>query len=563
MSAEDAFAKAMEFLLAGDPLSAEALITPLAKANPDDIQTHYIHAAVMGGLGSSAGMRQALETAWMNHAFVTIQNHDISLERLASDAPFALNIGRLFYREDYVGVAAAACGCALNDQATAADEGLFVYGQALHHSGRIEAALAAFDKALTLTAAPYLSGFILYSLMFAQNGLQRQADTARLWGEVMRRVKPETPVFQPPWDGKRKLRVGYLAPSFDNQLRHFTTPVFEAHDRERFEVFAYVEQAERERLPERVTVRSLKGRTYDENVAAIQADGIDVLVDVWGHASGGRLAVFARRAAPVQVAWLNWIQTTGLEEMDYSFLGEQMMTADAQSLFVEKLFDIGPVLAPFRPAASAAPSPAPALVEGCLTFGSFNHPAKINDATIAGWAQLMAACPTSNLIFKYAYFVDPLLQATLQARFLAHGIAPQRILFEGKTLGEAYEQAFARIDIALDPTPVGGGTTTMEALSRGVPVLAIRGVDYYSRVAVEALTALGLEELLFDDWTAMAEFARGLDADPQALASLRARIRPALDASPYRDEAGFARRLEAAFETMARAKAQTAAETAG
>ncbi|MFT4252325.1 MAG: hypothetical protein QM608_07560 [Caulobacter sp.] len=551
MSAEDVFPRAMDLLLAGDAAGAETLLAPLAARNGDDVQVHYFHAAALTALGEEARARSAFETAWMNHAFTVMGEHELPFDRIARDAAYALDVGRAFYGEDYVGVAAAACGCALNDPKVAANEGLFVYGQSLHHAGRIEAALGAFDKALGLTGASYLSGFVLYSLMFAKDGLRRHADTARRWGEVMRKVAPAAPTFPPPWDGERKLRVGYVAPSFANQLRHFVDPVLENHDPDRFEVFAYVDHAENERLPASVTVRSCKALTYDAHADLIRADAIDVLVDVWGHASGNRLAVFARRPAPVQVAWLNWIQTTGLEAMDYSMLGSRMLTADAPDLFVETLHDIGPILAVFRPSPAAATSPPPAIANGHLTFGSFNHPAKISDETVAGWAGLLKACAGSSLLFKYSYFVDPVLQTTIQCRFLAQGVAPQRILFEGKTTGEEYEQAFAGIDFALDPTPIGGGTTTMEAVSRGVPVLAIRGVDYYSRVAVEALGAMGLEELLFDDWSAMAAFAARLDQDHAALAALRARIRPAYDGSPYRDEAGFTRRMEAAFAEMA------------
>ncbi|MBI1684961.1 O-linked N-acetylglucosamine transferase family protein [Caulobacter hibisci] len=551
MSAEDVFPRAMDLLLAGEPAAAEALLAPLAARNGDDVQVHYFHAAALLGIGEEARARQAFETAWMNHAFTVMGENEIALDRVARDAAYALEVGRLFYGEDYVGVAAAACGCALNDATVAANEGLFVYGQSLHHAGRIEAALGAFDKALALTGASYLSGFVLYSLMFAKDGLNRQAETARRWGEVMRKVAPAAPTFPPAWDGQRKLRVGYVAPSFANQLRHFTGPLFDNHDADRFEVFAYVDHAEAEALPAQVTVRSCKALTYDAHADLIRADAIDVLVDVWGHASGNRLAVFARQPAPVQVAWLNWIQTTGLETMDYSMLGSQMLTADAPPLFVETLYDIGPILAPFRPTPTAKTSPSPAIANGFLTFGSFNHPAKLSDETIAGWARLLHASPTAKLLCKYGYFVDPVLQTTTQCRFLAYGIAPQRILFEGKTTGEEYEQAFAEIDFALDPTPVGGGTTTMEAVSRGVPVLAIRGRDYYSRVAVEALGAMGLDDLLFDDWSAMAEFVARLDQDHDALAVLRARVRPAYDASAYRDEAGFTRRMEAAFAEMA------------
>ena len=192
----------------------------------------------------------------------------------------------------------------------------------------------------------------------------------------------------------------------------------------------------------------------------------------------------------------------------------------------------------------------PARNKGYVTFGSFNHPAKLSDQTVAAWARVLKAAPASRLKLKYSCYGDPVLQAETSARFLAHGIGAARLEYEGHTTGDAYEQAFAAIDIALDPSPCPGGTTTMDALSRGVPVLTLRGDDFYARLGVQGPVGLGLPELIGEGWDDYVAKAAALAADLDALEALRAQIRPRLDASCYRDEAGFARRMEAAYREM-------------
>ena len=548
---EDILQTAKVALLAGDATLAERLTAPLVAEHGDRIDLNYLRAATLAALGDGSDTRVHIEAAWLSHAVIMLEEHDIDVARMAAEPAYAIQVAMMFYREGYVGPAALACGLAINDLKIAAEGGLFLYGQILQHHGRIEAALSAYDRALTVSGADHLPGFILYALFFARNGVERHSALARQWGESIARFTPSGPVFKiTPIEG-RKLRIGYVAPSFTrNQTRQFVLPVFEGHDPDAFEIFVYVDDAEAEDLPDHVVVRTIKLGAYDAAVELIRGDAIDILVDVWGHASGNNLPVFARRAAPVQVTWLNYMQTTGLGAMDYSLIGHEMALPGTEALFVEKLFDIGPVLAPFRPTPTARTSPAPALSRGFLVFASFNHPAKISDETVTGWAKMLKACPDSKLLFKYSYFVDPLLQATMQCRFLTHGVDPARILFAGHSKGDEYEQSFAEIDIALDPVSCPGGTTTLEAFSRGVPVMGVRGQDFYSRITVEALIALGLPELLSEDWDEAAAKAAAFAADLPALDALRARVRPAFDASPYRDEAGVTRRLEAAFRIM-------------
>ncbi len=273
-----------------------------------------------------------------------------------------------------------------------------------------------------------------------------------------------------------------------------------------------------------------------------------MLVDFHGHCARGRPRVLAFKPAPVQVSWLNYIHTMGMTAMDYVIHADSMQTET--ELFVEQVYDIGPILNPFRPDPQAQSSPLPARTRGHVTFGCFNHPAKISDQTVAAWARVLKAVPGSRLKLKYSCYADPVLRAETSTRFLAHGVAQSRLDYEGHTTGEAYERAFTEIDIGLDPSPCIGGTTTMEALSRGVPVLTLRGDDFYARIGVQAPVALDLPGLIAETWDDYVAKAAALASDLDALEALRADIRPRLDASPYRDEAGFTRKIETAYREM-------------
>ena len=147
-----------------------------------------------------------------------------------------------------------------------------------------------------------------------------------------------------------------------------------------------------------------------------------MLVDCWGHTAGSRLGMFAQRAAPVQVAWINFLQTTGLSRMDYVIHCDSMAVPGTAELFTETVISMGEIMIPYRPHdARAEPTPTPALASGRITFGSFNHPAKLSDATVAAWSRILKDRPGARLILKYRYFIDPVLQAVTRARFLAEG----------------------------------------------------------------------------------------------------------------------------------------------
>lgn len=541
---------AVDALTAGQPARAAELTGLLMGRFSSDPQLLYARAAALLACGEEAGGKAMLEQACNVHSLQLISAAGVDLLRMLNDGPYALAVARRFYNAFHMGPAIVALVAANTDPETAAGDGMFVLAQALHYQGRTEQAYEAFAANYALNTTPSAGSFALYSLFFVNDGPRRHAEAAREWARMWAEpLTPSRPAFSVDRRAARRLRIGYVTPSFSrNQAGHFLTPLLDHHDPDLFEVFCYVEDETKETPHEGVRFRSFKMMTDEMAAAVIRADAIDVLVDSHGHCFRGRPRLFAHRPAPVQASWLNYIHTTGMSAMDYVIHTESMATDP--SLFVEDVYDLGPIMCPFRPNPAARPSPLPARTSGHVTFGCFNHPAKISDQTVAAWARVLKATPGSRLVLKYSCYADPVLQAEMSARFLAHGVAQSRLDYEGHTTGEAYERAFDGIDIALDPSPCTGGTTTMEALSRGVPVLTLRGDDFYSRLGVMGALPLGLPQMIAESWDDYVDKAAALAADLDALEALRAEVRPRLDASPYRDEAGFTRRMEKAYREM-------------
>jgi predicted O-linked N-acetylglucosamine transferase (SPINDLY family) len=419
---------------------------------------------------------------------------------------------------------------------------LLSYGLALQHQGRSEEASLVFRAAVETFPSASLHQFLLYPQLLCENGDARFAAEARAWASL---YAPAAPA-QVHAGGSRKartLRVGYVAPTFANsQVRQFIAPL-------------YPTNAEPEAAwPAHIAVHPIGDLSDAEAVNLIREDGIDVLNDCWGHSAGSRLGLFAMRAAPVQVAWINYIQTTGLEQMDYVLHADCDEPSGVEGLFTEQIWRIGPVFNAFRPsAARLPPSPTPARRTGRAMFGSFNHPAKLSNATIETWAAILRRAPDALLTLKYRYFVDPVLQRATQARFAAFGVAPDRLVFAGHSAGEDYFRSFGDIDLFLDTWPAPGSTTTLEALSNGVPVLVLAGPTLtfggglYSRSIVQAA---GLPELVATSPEDFVDRAIGLTADIERLDALRARVRPGFEGGAICDERGFTSRIETAFCTM-------------
>ncbi|MDQ0462675.1 putative O-linked N-acetylglucosamine transferase (SPINDLY family) [Caulobacter ginsengisoli] len=548
-AASVAFAR--EALLAGDAVVAVNTLKPVCAKHPDNFGAHYWLASALLGAGRKDEGEAVLDAARRGHGLAVAREWGADVEKARTDGDYAANIATQLYQGDRPALSAV-----LWDLAVAAGHrsltGAVAQGLALQHTGRAEEAIAVFRDVVETWPSSRAHQFLLYPHFMVEDGPRRYAAEARAWAKI---YAPELgePVFDNPPLAGRRLRIGYVAPTLaGSQVRQFITPILESHDPAAVEVFLYPAKAETETgWPKHIAIRPIGDLADVEAAALIRDDRIDVLIDCWGHSVGGRLAMFAHRAAPVQAAWINFVQTTGLTRMDYVLHCDSAAAPGTAELFTEQVWHTGEVFIPYRPPEGRPPPhPTPALASGVVTFGSFNHPVKLSDATVAAWARILKGHPNGRLLLKYRYFIDPVLQRATQARFAAHGVVPERIVFAGHTTGPDYLNAFAAVDLALDPSPAPGGTTTCDALANGVPVLTLRGPDFYSRIGVCAALGVGLPELVAESWDDYVEKAVAMTADIAALNAMRAKVRPGFEAGPFRDEVGFTRGAEAAFREM-------------
>ena len=363
--------------------------------------------------------------------------------------------------------------------------------------------------------------------------------------------------------GARPLRIGYVSPDFrQHSVAHFIEPVLAAHDKKNFDVFCYYNDTVSDdttlRIQSLVPHWRVLAELSDHDAARkVQEDKIDILVDLAGHTNRNSLMMFARKPAPVQATWLGYPNTTGFSCMDYRItdaLCDPVGMTDA--LHTEKLIRLPDSFSCFTPPAQSPPvGTLPALEAGGIMFGSFNYFIKMNERVIETCARILARVANSRLTLKYRSLNSESVQSVVRAAFAKHGVAHERLVLLGNDASQLDHLArYNNIDIALDPFPYNGTTTTCDALWMGVPVIALAGKTHVSRVGVSQLTNIGLPELIAADKDEYVEVAVALASDLPRLAQLRSGLRQRMRISPLMDAPRFTRNLEAAFMQMSRAR---------
>ncbi len=435
-------------------------------------------------------------------------------------------------------------------------------GMTLQNVGRLDEAIEVYKNALTLR--PNFSGahsnLILtmnYHPRFTAEAILAES---RYWDEIHAlpyavRTRPHANARDP----ERRLRIGYVSPDFRcHSVSYFVEPLLAAHDRNAVEVFCYADVARPDEMTARLQTladgwRSTVGLSDAEVADQIGKDRIDILVDLAGHTAGNRLLAFAQRPAPVQVTWLGYPNTTGLSAIDYRFTdGIADPEGIAEAHHSEILVRLpGGFLCYGPPAMSPELTPPPAARSGQVTFGSFNNLAKVTSEVVKAWASILKAVPGSRILIKSKPLADEATRAHYLALFAAQGIEANRIeLISAIPSISGHLAAYENVDIALDPFPYNGTTTTCEALWLGVPVITLCGACHAARVGASLLTAVGLTDLIAETSDGYIETAAGLAKNIDRLKALRKDLRPRMAASPLCDGETFARSMEAAYRDM-------------
>jgi predicted O-linked N-acetylglucosamine transferase (SPINDLY family) len=430
-------------------------------------------------------------------------------------------------------------------------------GALLLRAGRLAEAEEVMRNAVALEPD---SGATHSNLIFAMDLIEgidvaRQQAERRRWYERhgRRHASGIRPHANAP-DPQRKLRVGYVSADFRRHSACYAfAPVIRGHDRTQFEVLCYSDVRREDNMTARLkgavsAWRSTLRLSDDALAEQVRRDGIDILVDLSGHSAGNRLAVFARKPAPVQVTAWGHATGTGLATMDYFLADPVLVPPQERALYAERIVDLPSALCYEPPAYLPAPGDLPALRADRLVFGCVNRLEKVTDRAIGLWGRILAGAPRARLLLKD----KPLSDAGVSARFLqrlqqAGGIESSRVTLLGGSAHAEHLKVFLQIDVGLDPFPQGGGVSTAEALWMGVPIVTMRGHTAPSRIAASFLTVLGMQDWIASGDEDYVRIALQAGQDLSRLSALRQALRARASASPCGDLHAYVRAVEQAY----------------
>ena len=360
-------------------------------------------------------------------------------------------------------------------------------------------------------------------------------------------------------DSGKRLKIGYVSPDFRNHaVAFFIEPVLAKHNREQFETFCYYNHAVSDEVTQRLKLladhwRDLHVLSDDAVAELIRADGIDILVDLAGHTAGGRMLTFARKPAPVQVAWLGYLSSTGLTAIDCRITDAHADPSGmSERYYSETLYRLPDTFVCYQPPKDTPQVGAlPAIAQGGITFGSFNNLTKLTSGVLKLWARVLLAVPGSRLLLKTVALADAATRQQLITDIAAYGVGEERlVLVPSDATHFEHLNRYNQVDIGLDPFPCNGGTTSFDAMWMGVPVITLAGDRFISRMGVSMLTSLGLTELIAETPEEYVAIAARLAGDPVRLAALRAGLRERMANSPLTDAKRFTLNLEKAYREM-------------
>ncbi|MBI5439496.1 MAG: hypothetical protein HY936_11245 [Nitrosomonadales bacterium] len=367
---------------------------------------------------------------------------------------------------------------------------------------------------------------------------------------------PEKKDFGNERSSNRRLRIGYVTGDFHRQhpVNIFMLPVLLRHDHARFEICVYhtgTMHDEYTRQAKASADRWLEAAALDDAALqrAIVADGVDVLIDLAGHTSTHRLGVFALRAAPVQATFLGYPHSTGLSTIDWLIGDATVSPAEHAHLFSEGVAQLPGSVFCWAPV-DEYPLPLPRPADAPPVFGSFNNAMKLSPRTIALWAEVLKAVPEATLLLKAPSLKDEAVQARFAALFAGHGIPRERLIFRGPSGLADMMQEYGEMDIALDPIPYNGGTTTLQALWMGVPVVTLAGGNFVGRMGASFLNTLGCADWVADSESGYVATAARLAKTCRALRESRPFLRARMAESPLCDIGAYVAHMEALYGRM-------------
>lgn len=426
-------------------------------------------------------------------------------------------------------------------------------GNLVKNSGRIEEAVALFREGVRRHPHEIKENSnLLYAMHFDPTfGPEQIYREHAAWGRAFEAATSCPERYENDRSPMRRLRIGYVSPNFrDHVVGHNLQPLFRKHHHDQCQIYCYSDTQQQDGITEQLRSgadvwRETATMSDAELAALICRDQIDVLVDLVMHMEGVRLGAFARKPSPVQVAWMAYPGSTGLTRMDYRLTdavldppGENDGFYTEQSIRLETFWCYEP------PASGPVVGSLPADANGYVTFGCLNNLGKVNARVLDMWREVLAAVPRSRLIMlppkgKTITWLREKLQ-----------VEPARVECLPRQAQQQYFSLYNRIDIALDPFPYTGHTTTLDGLWMGVPLITLVGATVVSRGSLSILSNLGLKELAVTTKGDYVTLATNLANDLPRLRELRAGLRERIERSVLMDADRFTRHVESAYRMM-------------
>ena len=400
---------------------------------------------------------------------------------------------------------------------------------------------------------------LLFTLLYSrQHSVAYKAQRHR---DLMEKIIPHSssaPVFTNPKQSERPLKIGYISADFrdEHPVGLFLSPVLLNHNHKQFNIHCYYNSRTNDQSTNAIRNqtnhwREVSGWTDARLQQQVIADGIDILVDLSGQTAKNRLGVFALRAAPVQVTWLGYPHSTGLTNIDYLIADAICCPPENDSLCSEQIYRLPDRCVFCYPANDQYPAfDSTTRKTDRIVFGSFNNLTKVNEVTLQLWIKLLHAIPQADLYLKTPSFTDPNCIEQFYADFALQGIARERLYFKGPSGLDDMMREYLQIDIGLDPIPYNGGTTTLQALWMGVPVLTLAGENFCGRMGASIMHHAGLSDWIAETEDDYIRIAQQKASQPTQLMSLKKALRESLRYTPLFDNKGFTHTLETAYRTL-------------
>jgi predicted O-linked N-acetylglucosamine transferase (SPINDLY family) len=435
------------------------------------------------------------------------------------------------------------------------------FGIGFKDKGELDHALTCYQAALAYQPGyTYAHHSLLLAMQYSASHTPEEVFAAHLrFAEQFEpALKSRWLAHVKPLDPHKRLKIGYVSPDFcSHPVAYSIEPVLACHDKAQVEVFCYYNRNHYDPVTHRIKAladhwRPCKDMADDELAAQIRADGIDILIDLAGHTGDNRLLTFARKPAPVQATYLGYPATTGLTAIDYRITDVHAEPPGMTERFnVEQLWRLPEIFCCYR-----ASENSPAVIDrppmednGFVTFGCFNNFSKVTDPVLALWARLLQQVPTARLMLEIHGIDNPQVRAELDERLARLGMPLDRLILIPRKRENQYV-LYNQIDIALDPFPCNGGTTSLDTVWMGVPFVTLAGGHFTSRIGVTILTNAGMPELIARTEDEYVQIAAELAQDAARLTATRSGLRERAQTGPLMDAKRFTTHMEQAYRGM-------------